>query len=77
MLLAAARHWDSHDTRLIVVAAIGIAVIITLIVAVKMHPFLSLVLGSALVGLASGVPSGKVITNFETGVDGTLQGSAC
>lgn len=72
-LAAAPLPWSAHDTQLVVVAAIGIALIVLLIVKVKLHPFLSLVLGSAFVGIASGVELGKVITNFETGVGGTLQ----
>ncbi len=70
---ASSAPWSAHDTRLIVVAAIGIAVIVGLIVFAKMHPFLSLVLGSAVVALAAGVPADHSITNFETGVGGTLQ----
>jgi GntP family gluconate:H+ symporter len=65
--------WGSHDTVLMVVALAGIAIIVALIVFVRMHPFMALVLGSAFVGLASGVPSAKVITNFEQGVGSTLQ----
>jgi GntP family gluconate:H+ symporter len=75
-LLAAAaspKPWMAHDTRLIVVTVIGIALIVALIVAVKMNPFLALLLGSAFVGLAAGVPLPKIITNFETGVGSTLQ----
>ncbi len=43
-----------------------------LIAALNLHPFLALVLGSAFVGLASGVGSDKIITNFEMGVGSTL-----
>ncbi|WP_028936013.1 gluconate:H+ symporter [Pseudonocardia spinosispora] len=73
MNAVAAMPWGAHDTRLIAVAVIGIALIVLLIVAVKMHPFLALVLGSAFVGLASGVGLPKVISNFESGVGSTLQ----
>jgi len=73
LLPAAAEPWNGHDTQLVVVAAIGIALIVFLIVKLKLHPFLSLVLGSAFVGLASGVELGKVISNFEDGVGGTLK----
>ncbi|MGA8246040.1 MAG: SLC13 family permease [Nocardioides sp.] len=65
--------WDGHDTRLLVVAALGIALIVCLIVFAKMHPFLSLILGSAFVALAAGVPAATSVTNFEAGVGGTLQ----
>jgi hypothetical protein len=73
MNAVAAMPWGAHDTRLIAVAVIGIALIVLLIVVVKMHPFLAFVLGSAFVGLASGVGLPKVISNFESGVGSTLQ----
>jgi len=56
-----------------VAAVVGIAIIVLLIVLAKMHPFLSLLLGSAFVGLASGVGLSDVIANFEKGVGSTLQ----
>src|SRR6478735_7492030 len=73
LLPAAVEPWSGHDAQLVVVAAIGIALIVVLIVKIKLHPFLSLVLGSAFVGLASGVEFGKVISNFEDGVGATLK----
>lgn len=65
--------WTGHDTRLILVALGGILLIVALIVWAKLHPFLSLILGSAFVSLASGVATGDVIKNFEAGVGSTLQ----
>ena len=41
---AITKPWAAHDTRLIVVTVIGIAIIVALIVVLKMHPFLSLLL---------------------------------
>ena len=67
------RAWNSHDTRLIVAAVLGIALIIVLIAVFKVHPFLALVAGSALTGFAAGVGSQDVIVNFESGVGATLQ----
>ena len=72
-LALAAAPWAGHDSRLITVTVLGIAVIVSLIVVAKLHPFLSLVLGSAFVGLAAGVPTTKIISNFESGVGSTLQ----
>jgi GntP family gluconate:H+ symporter len=72
-LPAAVEGWTGHDTQLLVVAALGIALIVVLIAKFKLHPFLSLVLGSAFVGLASGVELAKIITNFEDGVGGVLK----
>lgn len=65
--------WNAHDTRLMTVAAIGIAVVVLFIVGAKMHPFLALILGSAVVGLGSGIDLTKVVGNFEAGVGGVLQ----
>jgi GntP family gluconate:H+ symporter len=75
MVVAAAgpAPWGMHDTRLIVVTVIGIAVIVGLIVFAKTYPFLALIVGSAVVALGAGVPAVKSITNFETGVGATLQ----
>jgi hypothetical protein len=67
------KPWAAHDTRLTLVTVIGIAIIVALIVVLKMHPFLSLMAGSAFVGLAAGVALPKIISNFETGVGSTLQ----
>jgi GntP family gluconate:H+ symporter len=76
MLLSAAQAsspWDAHDTRLIIAALLGIALIIVLIAKFKVHPFLALIAGSALTGFAAGVGGQDVILNFEDGVGATLQ----
>jgi GntP family gluconate:H+ symporter len=65
--------WDAHDTRLMIATVAGIAVIVVLIVVAKVHPFLSLILGSAFVGLTAGVGVADIIANFEKGVGSTLQ----
>ncbi len=72
-LPAAVEAWTGHDTQLLVVAALGIALIVVLIATFKLHPFLALILGSAFVGLASGVEPAKIISNFEDGVGGVLK----
>jgi GntP family gluconate:H+ symporter len=72
-LAAKDTSWHGHDTRLVLVALAGIALIVVLIAAFNMHPFLALILGSAVVGFGSGVGSGTVITNFEDGVGSTLK----
>jgi gluconate:H+ symporter, GntP family len=73
LLAAASSDWTTHDTRLIVAAIAGIALIVVLVAAVKVHPFLALVAGSALTGFVAGVGLGDIITNFEDGVGSTLQ----
>src|ERR1700744_2620781 len=63
---------DAHDTQVLVVAAIGIAIIVVLIVWLKLHPFLVLTVGALFVGAGSGIPLGKVTASYETGVGGVL-----
>ncbi|WP_157874097.1 gluconate:H+ symporter [Psychromicrobium lacuslunae] len=70
---ASQQPWNSHDTWLVVLAALCIGLIVLLIAKFKMHPFLALILGAAGVGLGSGIELGKVVTNFETGVGSVLQ----
>ena len=76
MLLAASAasstDWTAHDTRLIVAAVLGIALIVVLIARFYVHPFLALIAGSALTGFAAGVSGADVIANFEDGVGATL-----
>ncbi|WP_084516150.1 gluconate:H+ symporter [Microbacterium luticocti] len=69
---AANQPWTGHDTLVIVMAAIGIALVVVLIVWLKMHAFLALTIAALFVGLASGVPVEKVTGSYETGVGGVL-----
>jgi gluconate:H+ symporter, GntP family len=74
MLLAAASNdWNTHDTRLMLAAVLGIALIVVLIAKFAVHPFLALIAGSALTALVAGVGLADAITNFETGVGDTLK----
>jgi GntP family gluconate:H+ symporter len=75
MLLAAAAKstdWNTHDTRLIVAAVVGIALIIVLITLLSVNPFLALIAGSGLTGFVAGVGGADIIKNFESGVGATL-----
>jgi gluconate:H+ symporter, GntP family len=63
---------STQDTRVLVVAAVGIALLILLIVWQKMHAFLALTIGALFVGIASGIPLDKVTASFESGVGGVL-----
>jgi GntP family gluconate:H+ symporter len=67
-------QWTAHDTSLVVWAFIGIAVVVVLITQFKVHPFLSLILGSGVSGLGAGLSSADVIKNFESGFGSTLGG---
>ena len=63
---------DAHDTQVLAVAAIGIAIIVVLIVWLKLHAFLALTVGALFVGVGSGIPLGKVTASYENGVGGVL-----
>jgi len=67
-----AAGWTGHDTRLIVATLVAIAIIVVLITKVKLHPFLSLVLGSLVLGLTAGMPIVDVIKKFSAGVGSTV-----
>ncbi|HEY3464648.1 MAG TPA: gluconate:H+ symporter [Amycolatopsis sp.] len=67
-----AAGWTGHDTRLIGATLLAIAVIVVLITKVKLHPFLSLVLGSLVLGLTAGMPITDVIKKFSAGVGSTI-----
>jgi GntP family gluconate:H+ symporter len=69
-----AAGWTGHDTRLIGAALLGIAVIVVLITNVKLHPFLSLTLGSGVLGLVAGMPVTTLLTSFTNGVGSTVAG---
>jgi gluconate:H+ symporter, GntP family len=67
-----AAGWTGHDTRLIGATLVAIAIIVVLITKVKLHPFLSLVLGSLVLGLTAGMPIVDVIKKFSAGVGSTV-----
>lgn len=64
--------WNSHDTQVLIVAAIGIGIVVALIVGLKLHAFLALTIGALFVGIGSGISLDKVTSSFETGVGGVL-----
>jgi GntP family gluconate:H+ symporter len=66
--------WTGHDTWLVVWAVVAIVIIVVLITQFKVHPFLALILGSGVVGLASGLKATDVIKQFESGFGSTLGG---
>lgn len=64
--------WAAHDTQVLVVALLGIALVVVLIIWAKMHAFLALTIASLLVGVFSGIPLADVTKSYETGVGGVL-----
>ena len=63
---------NAHDTQVLVVAVVGIALIVALIVWLKLHAFLALTVGALFVGVGSGIPLAKVTASYEAGVGGVL-----
>jgi GntP family gluconate:H+ symporter len=55
-------------------ALVGIALIVVLITQFKVHPFLSLTLGSLAVGAIAGLPMDDTISSFTTGFGNTAAG---
>jgi GntP family gluconate:H+ symporter len=69
-VLAAVNHTDSSP-QLVIAALLGIATVVVLIVWLKVHPFVSLILGSAVLGVVAGVSALDIVTSFTTGLGAT------
>ncbi|MFF5171564.1 GntP family permease [Micromonospora sp. NPDC000089] len=65
---------DAGNTQLIIAALLGIAAVVLLIAWGKVHPFLSLILGAAVLGVVAGVAPDKIVTSFSGGVGSTVGG---
>jgi gluconate:H+ symporter, GntP family len=63
---------SGHDTQVLIVAAVGIAIVVLLIVWLKVHAFIALTIGSLFVGIGSGIPLDKVTASYEAGAGGVL-----
>jgi len=70
--LAAEAAKASGNGQLILAAVLGIAVVIVLIAWAKWHPFLALVVGSAVLGLVAALGPSKTVTSFTTGLGSTV-----
>lgn len=66
-------HTD-NDLQLVGAAIAGIATIIVLIVWKKVHPFLALTLGSAVLAVIAGIPLADTFTAFSKGLGSTVGG---
>ncbi|GJF31953.1 putative gluconate permease [Kitasatospora sp. NE20-6] len=77
LLLAAAApalpHTDS-DGQLLVAVLVSIASIVLLITRLKLHPFLALTLGSAVLAVLARAPFDKLLASFATGFGSTVAG---
>jgi GntP family gluconate:H+ symporter len=62
------------STQLILAALGGIAAIVLFIVWLKLHPFLSLMLGAGIMAVAAGIPYDKAFSSFASGLGSTVSG---
>lgn len=60
--------------QLITAAIAGILTIVLLIAVVKLHPFISLMVGSFVMAICAGVPYDKAFSSFTTGAGSTFSG---
>lgn len=67
-----AKLTDASNGQLVFAALAGIATVVLLIVWAKLHPFLSLILGSAVMGLAAGVAPLDLVDSFTKGFGDTV-----
>jgi len=72
LLTAATATTTAGSTQLVLAALVGIAVIVLLITQLKLHPFLSLTIGSIAVGVLAGVHLDDTLTSFGKGVGATV-----
>jgi GntP family gluconate:H+ symporter len=63
---------DAGDTQLVIAALLGIATVVVLIVWAKLHPFLALMLGAAVMGGVAGVAPLDIVDSFTVGFGGTV-----
>ncbi|MCY0109436.1 MULTISPECIES: GntP family permease [Pseudomonas] len=62
----------SHDAYLLLDAVVTVIGLIILITKFKIHPFISLTIAAAFLGLTSGMPIGTIIKAFQDGFGGVL-----
>ena len=63
---------SANHTQLVIAAILGIGVVIVLITWLKVHPFLSLIIGSAVLGVTAGFGVSATIKSFVKGVGDTV-----
>ena len=62
--------------RLVIFAAVGIALLLFLIMKFKLHPVISMMISAVVIGIGVGMPLDLVISTIEKGVGKTLQNIA-
>jgi GntP family gluconate:H+ symporter len=71
-LVTAAATTSAGSSQLIFAALVGIALIVLLITQLKLHPFLSLTIGSIAVGALAGMQLKDTLVSFGAGVGSTV-----
>ncbi|MEV1286585.1 SLC13 family permease [Micromonospora sp. NPDC049679] len=71
-MMQLAAEASTSNTVLVVAALLGIATVVLLITWLKVHPFLALILGSAVLGLVAGLGAAKTVDSFAKGVGSTV-----
>ena len=66
----------AEPTRLLIAAAVGIIVLLLLIIKFKLHPVISMMIASIIIGVGAGMPLTMISSTVEKGVGKTLQGIA-
>ncbi|QGZ63830.1 GntT/GntP/DsdX family permease [Paraburkholderia acidisoli] len=64
--------WSFHDTQLILSCVLGLALIVILISALKLAPFLSILVGTFAAGFAAGLPLEAIASAFSKGAGALL-----
>ncbi|MCX4163329.1 MULTISPECIES: gluconate:H+ symporter [Paraburkholderia] len=64
--------WSPHDTRLILSCALGLVLIIVFISALKLAPFLSILVGTFAAGFSAGLPLEAIASAFSKGAGALL-----
>ena len=62
----------TSDVQLIAAAAIGIVAVVLLLSVLRVHPFLALIFGSAMLGVIARMPPSKIVDAFAAGVGATV-----
>ena len=65
---------DAGTTQLILAAVLGIAAVVLFIAWAKWHPFLALITGAGVLGLAAGAAPEAIVKSFTTGLGTTAGG---
>jgi GntP family gluconate:H+ symporter len=71
LALAAQPARTVGDSQLVTAAILGIVIVVLLITWLRLHPLLALMLGSAALGVAAGMPAARIVESFTAGVAST------